>query len=192
MSRPAPRGSPLRRALDTIADAHPESAEEVIRRRLIALIALAEIPLTHVSGKIGMAHGLLARKLAAPDVAAKDRRPLDDETIGRILDAIDADPSRLVELDHVPGDAEVLLWLVGAVQTSRSEGLSRYLSAKIRLPVSEARELWTDADARIRRLHALGLLSIEDDQGTLLPPSDEVAHTGRLSATRSGWACAAR
>ncbi len=173
--KPLPRGSPLRRALESIADRFPDIAEEVIRRRLIALIAESGLTVTSAAEHIGMAHGLLARKLAGPGTAPSNRRPLDDETIDRIVTSIGCGPDRIAEIRHDHEDVEVLHWLADA---ARESGASRYIVARLRLPTVDAVAKWPDAPARIDRLAALGFVTVDGD--------------GMIAFTPAGRTCAAR
>ena len=168
----------VRRVLLRLSIDHPDGATcaEVLRRRLIALIAQAGFTLSSAASAAGLHHAMLVRKLSHPDRPAAERRPLDESTIAAVLSAIARAPEALVTCPIQPGDEAVLQWLAEGKTAARRGG--NWLDAKRHSePVSEAQARWPDADERIARLHGLGFLNRED---------------GTLSITPTGSACAVR
>ncbi len=171
----------LDRARLQLSIAYPDRATcaEVLRRRLIVLIAAAGHTISSAAALAGLHHHIVVRKLAAPERPASERRPLDEETIVRLLAAIARAPEALVSCDFEVGDETILQWLAERRAEARKAG--NWLSAKKHSePVSAAVALWpTDAAERIDRLVALGFVVRSEDGAT-------------LSITTTGSACAVR
>lgn len=169
----------VRRALLQLSIDHPDTATcaEVLRRRLIVLIAAAGHTISSAAALAGLHHHIVVRKLAAPERPASERRPLDEETIVRLLAAIARAPEALVSCDFEVGDEAILQWLAERRAEARKAG--NWLSAKKHSEPIEAAELFPGDPARVARLERLGFVVRSEDGAT-------------LSITTTGSACAVR
>lgn len=197
MSSPAPSPDPIvavRRTLLEMSINIPDDARcaEVLRRRLIALIAQAGFTMASAAAAAGLHHSMVVRKLAHPDRPAAERRPLDESTIAALLSAIARAPSALVSLDVEPGDEEVLQWLSAGRQAARKVGT--WLDAKRHSEaMTDAIARWPDANERIARLVAAGFVTIGDGPAVVEDAAKaEISIPATLSITPTGTACAVR
>lgn len=156
----------------------PQDHAEVLRRRVIALIAAAGHTISSAASAAGLHHNIVVRKLASPERPASERRPLDEATIVALLAGIARAPSALVELDIALGDELVLQWLAQGRAEARKAG--SWLSAKKHSEtIADACVRWPDAAARIDRLARAGFVVVSEDGAS-------------LSITQTGSACAVR
>jgi len=170
----------VRRVLLELSIKIPDDAlrAEVIRRRMIALIAQAGHTLSSAAAAAGLHHAMVVRKLAHPDRPSTERRSLDEATIAALLSTIARAPSALVSLDFFPGDEAPLQWLSEGRQAARKAGSWKDAS-KHSEAYTDALAKWPDdAEARIFRCVAAGFVVHGED--------------GRLTITPTGTACAVR
>lgn len=173
---------PLAVALRKLARHAPDEPTlyELVRRRLLALIAGSGLTVTETARRSGVRHQSLVRKLLPAD--APDSRALDTETVEAVLAGLDAVPNRLVRLEHELADVEVLRHLRAACDAAEEGQTSRFLRHGARDAVSlsrlDAAAIWPDAEVRIARLLALGFLVTQG--------------TGAVALSPTGRACAAR
>lgn len=91
---------------------------EVVRVRLLALIARAGTSPTAVSTGIGKTHSYLARKLGPPSTS--DVRPLTTADLDEVLAYLGLPASALLEPVLWPGDRELLGWIASQPEVGRT------------------------------------------------------------------------
>lgn len=179
----APIGDgPLAAAIRKLARTVPDEPTlyEVIRRRLLAIVAESGLTVTETARRGGVRHQTLVRKLLP--AGADDHRGLDTETVEAVLGGLGVKPDRLVRIDHQLADVEVLRHLSDLTDTAQADLPTRRARElardRVAIGTADASERWPDAGPRIARLVALGFLAPREDGAYALTP------TGRACAAR--------